>query len=289
MTITGYSTALFSTWYFIEELGLLLDIGDGLMSNLLQKSRKIKHAFITHPDRDHLTGLMQFTQLNAREGYPKIYYPKDCGSFPAVANFLGKFDPHTTHCTWLPLSEEQEVYIKKDILVKAIRNEHIQRAGNPTKSLSYQVFQIRRKLKAELQSLTGTEIGKLRKEKGTDAVTDEVRDYLLAYSGDTPVEYDGRWEGVQTLIHEATFIEKQDMDTVGERNQHSVLEDVIKMLSETKVEQVILGHFSSRYHAEEIKTKIRTLAKAYQIKIPIYVVLPGQTSRNILATKAVNE
>ena len=289
MTITGYSTALFSSWYFVEELGLLLDIGDGVMSNLLQKSRKIKHAFITHPDRDHLTGLMQFTQLNAREGYPKIYYPKDCGSFPAIANFLSKFDPHTTQCAWLPICENQEVPIKKDVLVKAIRNEHIQRAGNPTKSLSYQVFQIRRKLKAELQGLSGAEIGQLRKEKGADAVTTEVRDYLLAYSGDTPVEYDGRWEGTQTLIHEATFIEKQDIDLHGDRNQHSVLEDVMKMLSETTIEQVILGHFSSRYNAEEIKTKIRTLAKTYQVKIPIYAILPGQTTYNILKTKAVNE
>ena len=82
MTITGYSTALFSTWYFVEELGLLFDVGDGLMSNLMQKSRKIKHTFITHPDRDHLTGLMQFTQLNAREGYLRFIIQK------TVAHFL---------------------------------------------------------------------------------------------------------------------------------------------------------------------------------------------------------
>ncbi len=37
LTITGYSTALFSTWYFIEELGILFDVGDGITSILLQK------------------------------------------------------------------------------------------------------------------------------------------------------------------------------------------------------------------------------------------------------------
>ena len=84
LKITGYSTALFSTWYFIEELGLLLDAGDGVTSSLLQKARKIENVFISHADRDHLTGLLQLNQLNAREGFPKIFYPFNCGSFPAI-------------------------------------------------------------------------------------------------------------------------------------------------------------------------------------------------------------
>ncbi|MBS1605964.1 MAG: RNAse Z, partial [Bacteroidetes bacterium] len=48
LTITGYSTALFSTWYFIEEWGILFDAGEGLISSLLQKSRKIDQVFISH-------------------------------------------------------------------------------------------------------------------------------------------------------------------------------------------------------------------------------------------------
>ncbi|WP_282456680.1 hypothetical protein [Chitinophaga sedimenti] len=40
LTISGYSTALFATWYFIDELGILLDAGDGLTSSLLQKAGK---------------------------------------------------------------------------------------------------------------------------------------------------------------------------------------------------------------------------------------------------------
>ena len=85
-TITAYSTALFSTWIFIEELGLLFDAGDGVAAGLLQKSRKIKHVFISHADRDHLTGLMQLNQLNSRAGFPKIYYPKDLIWYASVVN-----------------------------------------------------------------------------------------------------------------------------------------------------------------------------------------------------------
>src|SRR5919202_6633651 len=92
LTISGYSTALFSTWYFVEELGLLFDAGDGIVSNLLQKSRKIKYAFITHADRDHLTGLLQLNQLNARPTFPKILFPKDSKSIAVFEKFSKAFD-----------------------------------------------------------------------------------------------------------------------------------------------------------------------------------------------------
>ncbi len=42
LTLTGYSTALFSTWILVEELGILFDCGDGAVSGLLQKSRKAR-------------------------------------------------------------------------------------------------------------------------------------------------------------------------------------------------------------------------------------------------------
>jgi ribonuclease Z len=93
-TISGYSTALFATWYFIEELGLLFDAGDGVTASLTQKTGKIRHIFVSHADRDHLTGLLQLNQLNARPGFPKIYYPKDSTSFPALRDFSNRFDPH---------------------------------------------------------------------------------------------------------------------------------------------------------------------------------------------------
>lgn len=80
----------------MEELNLLFDAGDGILSGLLQKSRKIKYVFVSHPDRDHLNGLPQFVQFNARENFLIIYYPKDSGSFPAMKSFLEKFDPHVS-------------------------------------------------------------------------------------------------------------------------------------------------------------------------------------------------
>ena len=99
LTISGFSTALFSTWYFIDELSLLFDCGDGVCAGLLQKFRKIKHVFLPHADRDHVTGLLQFSQLNSRPGL-KICYPRDSGTFPALQEFTAKFDPHVSGAEW---------------------------------------------------------------------------------------------------------------------------------------------------------------------------------------------
>ena len=280
-TITGYSTALFSTWIFIEDLGILFDAGDGLSAGLLQKARKIKQAFISHADRDHLTGLMQFNQLNARAGFPKIYYPADSGSFPFLNDFLEQFDPHVQGTEWFPIKENQSIPIKGNLHVESIRNGHVAVEASKTKSLSYQVVEKKRKIKKELEQLSGPEIAKLAKEHGKDFITQEYKRKLIGYSGDTPVEDYERWNGTQVLIHEATFLDDQ-VGLKEHANKHSNLEDVMEMIANIEIESLILSHFSSRYSATEIDQKIKDLIKKYGIEIPVFRILPGQIHSDIL-------
>ena len=103
LTITGYSTALFATWYFIEELRLLFDAGDGVAPTLLQKSRKIDHIFLSHADRDHVTGLIRLNELNARDGFPRVLYPADTTSIPALEAFSKQFDRLVQQTVWTPI------------------------------------------------------------------------------------------------------------------------------------------------------------------------------------------
>ena len=242
LTITGFSTALFSTWYFIEELGLLFDCGDGASSGLLQKARKVKHVFISHADRDHLTGLLQFNQLNARQGFPKIYFPRDSSSFPFLEEFSTRFDPHVNGAEWIKMEEGDSFEIKKNIFVEPFRNEHVPVGKELVKSLSFHVFETKRKLKEEYLHLPGKEIATLRNELGEENITIQLRKNILSYSGDTPIENDGRWNNTKVLIHEATFLRKGDVDLDDRRQgKHSYLEEVIEMVSKTKVEQLILS------------------------------------------------
>ncbi len=288
LTISGYSTALFATWYFIEELGLLFDCGDGVTAALMQKSRKIEHVFISHADRDHLTGLLQFNQLNARAGLPVIYYPKDCGSFPAIKEFSVKFDPHVQGTRWEPIVEGDKTWIKKDIYVEAIRNNHVPANETTHKSFGYRVVQVKSKLSPEYLALPANEIKKAIQTLGKDATHTTIETILLSYSGDTPCENFEYWNNSGVLIHEATFMggeEDKHIHTHG--NKHSNLEDVIRAAAQINIERLVLGHFSSRYSNEQIDTTIVKFCKAYNLKIPVYRVLPGQVVKDVFAQNPI--
>jgi ribonuclease Z len=284
MNISGFSTALYSTFFFLEELGILFDCGDGAAAMLLGKSGKVKHIFISHPDRDHLCGLLQFNQLNARDGFPKVYFPRDCGSFPYLEQFTKQFDPHVKGTEWQSLEDNEEVNIQKDIIVQAIRNNHIVTSDENMKSQSFKVFRTKKKLKEEYTSLTGLEIKQKKDEIGIENMTDEKRENIFTYSGDTPIENDGRWNNSKILIHEATFLKKEDMGVDPNRwNKHSTLDDVMKMIAQSEgIDQLILSHFSSRYDKEEIQTAVAAEIEKNKIDIPVHVIFPGEFTYDIL-------
>ena len=274
-SVDAYSTALFSTWIFIPEFSLLFDCGDGVTAQLKQKARKIKHVFLSHSDRDHIAGLLQFHQLNARKGL-KIYYPKDSGSFPALRDFCQKFDPHMPLASWTPIESGTEIPIRNDLVVRAMRNEHVP-AEDQTKSLSFFVEQIKRKLRPEFQDKPSAELVQLRKELGSEALTFETRSVVLCYSGDTPLEVDKRYDQVDTLIHEATFLTRNEIDPENpKRNKHSSLDAVMEMAKSSKIKRLILTHFSSRYDHETIKAAVSKHVLELGVQIPVELVLPGE-------------
>ncbi len=289
LTISAYSTALFSTWWFLQEHGILFDCGDGVVAHLLQKSRKIKHIFISHPDRDHLMGIFQLLQLNAREGgFPKIYYPKHSGSFKAMESFTKQFDKQVEMTEWIPMEAGQEVELQNGLFVQAIGNRHFPVVDGKVKCFSFHLIEKRKKLKPEFQNLSSQEIIDLKKAHGPEYITTMIPDTILSYSADTQVEHDGRWDNTQTLIHEATFLEKPDGKIIQERfNKHSVLDDVIKMVSKTNVQCLILGHFSTRYYPEQIDAAIKASCLEHGLKIPVYRIFPGEFLWDVFANGPV--
>lgn len=286
LTIHGYSTALFATWYFIEELGLLFDAGDGITSNLLGKTGKIKNVFISHADRDHLGGLLQYNQLFANRN-PSIYYPKDSGSFKHLEKFTTQFDPHTSGTNWIPLSDEETIKIKTNFEVTCFENRHID-VKVQLKSLSYKVSETKKKLKKEFQGLSSPELIAIKKEKGVDFINEEIRKSVLVYSGDTPVYDYSKYDDCGILIHEATFLKKEELEKGNDKNKHSSLEEVLEMAANIQIDQLILGHFSSRYDMQQIDEEIKKLVKYYNIKIPVHRVPIGKMKKDILNQQPLN-
>lgn len=286
LTLHGYSTALFSTWYFIEELGVLFDAGDGLTAHLLGKSGKIKHAFISHADRDHITGLLQYNQLFAHLT-PQIYYPKDAGSFKYLQTFFKSFDPHQKEAVWNDLEDKDEIKVKQNIKVKVFENKHIHVNGK-LKSLSYGIYEEKYKLKSDFLKLSAHEIKQLKHEKGEDYIREKVRKNILTYSGDTPIYNPSVYDNCGVLIHEATFLKQEETNNKANKNKHSALEGVMKMVSDIKIETLVLGHFFTRYNQYAIDTEIKRLIRVYNIKIPVYRVHVGKAAYDVLNGSPLN-
>ena len=287
LRISGFSTARFATWYFLDQYRLLFDTGDGLAANLGSKCNRARHVFFSHADRDHLSGLIQFYQIAANPpAPPKFYYPKDSGSFPALREFLERFDPHLPACEWTPLEAGMSIDTGQNIKVQVGQNTHIAVATgadrSAVKSLDFSVVETRRKLRKAFQGLPGEEIARLRKEKGEAEITEASEARLFGYSGDAPFFDADRWRGTEVLVHEATFI-APDAGTRG----HSELGEVIAAAATLDLKALILGHFSTRYEVPAIGPAIRAAAEKAAVSFPIYAVLPATVGWDILAGEPV--
>ncbi|MEM7011724.1 MAG: MBL fold metallo-hydrolase [Verrucomicrobiota bacterium] len=287
-TIDMFSTALYSTWILVEEYGLLIDAGDGVSAMLAQRTGKVHHVFVTHADRDHVTGLLQLVQLRPRPNDPpSIHYPKDCGSFPALAEFSRKFDPQIqTPPDWIGVEDGDRISLGKNRFIIAIRNEHILVADGVAKSLSYLLVEERRRLKPEFRQLPQTEIARLSAEQGQEAITETFDHQLVGFSGDTPGGDYEHWREVDVLIHEATFLSATDDDY--EKPVHSALGDVLKMAADVKPKRLILAHFSTRYDQDEVMSAVAKGIEAAAIKFPVHVVGPGELVFDVLRQSPIN-
>lgn len=295
LTLTGYSTALFSTWWFVEELALMLDCGDGASAALLQKSRKAKTVAISHSDRDHLGGLAQFLQVNVRSGgLPVVLYPRDCASFPALRDFLHEFDRFHLEAgeenLWLPLGAGSEHSLRKaKARLVAIPNRHIACEEGEIKSVSYRVVIDRHRLKPAFEGRRGDEIIALRERLGDEAVLDFDTETLLIYSADTPIEIAEFWGDTRLLIHESTFLTRDDAVSRNQELRHSSLDEVIPMATEIKPEALVLSHFSTRYSRGQIREAIARECDRCRPAFPVFAVLPGKIERDILRQPPVWE
>lgn len=274
MNLIASSSALISTWLFLEDFGVCFDAGDGLCAGLGLKSRKIKHLFVSHADRDHLAGLLQFNALNGSAA-PTIYYPADCGSFPALRDFCAAFDRHAGQSSWRAIRAGDEIEVGKNLYVRALASDHVQVAGQQ-KSLSFILVKKQKKLRTEF---LGRDVVELRKSLPEESLFETREEKLLGYSGDGSPQPE-LWAGVGVLAHEATFITAEDADAA--RARHSGLADTLTMMAALKPTAGILYHFSPRYTAAEIETATDVLRTQLGIGFPIHLVLPGMTARVVI-------
>lgn len=295
LTLSAYSTALFSTWWMVEEFALLLDCGDGASAALLQKSRKVRTIAMSHSDRDHLAGLPQFLQLNVRDGgLPKVLYPRDCDSFSVLRDFSHRFDRFHLEAgqgnEWLPMAPGDSLPLgKANAWISPVRNRHIEVEEALVKSVGYRVRRETQHLKPEYQGRPGEEIARLREQLGEQKIMEHQAETLLAYSGDTPIEEAAYWGSTSLLIHEATFLTAAEMERLGQDLRHSALDQVLPLAAELSPEALVLGHFSTRYTRRQIREAITRLCDRLRPRFPVFAVMPGEIRRDLLRSRPIWE
>ena len=150
-------------------------------------------------------------------------------------------------CHLLPVTPGNEIELSREHVVTVTETEH------SVPSLGYIVWERRKKLRPEYQSLGGDEIRSLR--LAGKEVSEEKRRPLLAYLGDSapegldrsPEMYDA-----EVLITEMTFLSPNHRRHKIHKFGHFHLDDVVERRDKFNNKLIIASHFSTRYHQNTI-------------------------------------
>lgn len=268
--LTGHSKAMHSTWHHYKPDGLLFDCGEGVAIGLSTKIYSVNTVLLGHGHLDHIMGLpgFFFIRSSAKGDNSKplrVVYPKGDRDIIRLREFIeGSFlPPHHLKfpVTWIEAEPGSVIDLPGDRSVRAFETKH----DDTRLSLGYQVLQNRKKLKVELQGIGGDRIRNMV-STGADIFEYDLRN-TLTYTGDTRVRDVAEYADADILIHEATFLNREDV----KYDSHSLVEDVLAMLVKYKPKNVLLNHFSVRYSPAMCGSAVRSKAKELSLAFPVWV------------------
>ena len=245
LTIDGFSRAAVQSYWRISELKLGFDLGAQPWDFMGTATWAISHGHL-----DHIAALPVYIARRRmmKMDPPTVYLPVEI--VPAVEGLLrsiSRLDRGRLPCQLVPVEPGMEIELSRELLMSVHRTAHT------VPSVGYIVWERRKKLKPEFQSLSGPEIRDLRLS-GTE-VSAETRIPILAYTGDTsPAGLDRTPElyASQILITEMTFVAARHRKEKIHKHGHMHLDDFIERQAEFKNELIIAAHFSVRYNSRQV-------------------------------------
>jgi ribonuclease Z len=252
LTIEGYSRAAVQTYWRIPELKLGFDLGAQPWDFMGTAT-----WFLSHTHLDHIAALPTYVARRRmmKMSPPTIYLPTHAvNSVKQLLGAISRLDRGRLPCELIGLEPGDEVELSRELIVTASATKHT------VPSLGYVVWERRNKLKAEYTDLTSDAIRDLRLA-GTE-ISEERRIPVVAYLGDSapqglddcPDMYEAK-----ILIAEMTFVAPGHRREKIHKNGHIHLDDILERLPRFHNEKVVLSHFSTRYHKQQIE---RMVAKA---------------------------
>ena len=243
----------------------LIDCGEGTQVQLRRnkiKFNKIKHIFISHLHGDHcygLVGLISTFRLLNRENELHVYGPKGIKeiitlqlklsnswtNYPLYFHELESKEP-------LVIYEDEKLSVETIPLIHRIYTNGFLFKEKPgdrklliDKAVSYNIDVSLFKSIKKGKDVT-SESGELIPNHLVTADPEPTKSY--AYCSDTAFNQKmiPQISGATVLYHESTFLE--DKAQLAFPTKHSTAKEAALIAKEAGVKQLILGHYSTRYH-----------------------------------------
>jgi ribonuclease Z len=250
LTIEGYSRAAVQSYWRIPEMRIGFDLGGQPWDFMGTPT-----WFVSHTHLDHIAALPVYVARRRmmKMDPPVIYLPQHAldGVHQMLRSFT-RLDRGRLPCQLVPVVSGDEIELSRELVVTAHTTKHT------VPSLGYVVWQRRKKLKPEYQGLAGDQIRDIR--LSGQEVSMEKRTARVAYLGDSrpesldehPVMYEA-----EILIMEVTFVAPDHRKEQIHKLGHVHLDDVVARQERFHNDMVIASHFSTRYHARQIRAAFR--------------------------------
>ncbi|CAN5365636.1 hypothetical protein BH11PLA2_BH11PLA2_42640 [soil metagenome] len=251
MTIEGWSRAAVQSYWRIPELKVGFDLGAQPWDFM-----GTPNWFISHAHLDHIAALPVYVARRRmmKMEPPTIYLPAESvDDVRRLLMVMQRLDRGRQNCELVGVEAGAEIELSREHVVTTFATTHT------IPSIGFLVWERKQKLKDEYMGLPGEQIRDL-KFAGT-AITREVRTPLVCYTGDTSPggldAYAPAFEA-KVLITELSFIRPNHRREKIHKFGHMHMDDFIERQDRFRNELIVVGHFSTRYHPQEVLRTLET-------------------------------
>ena len=257
-TLAGYSVAGEESVIVAPELDCVFDIG-----KCPREALNINHVLLSHGHTDHFAGLPYYFAQRDFQGIAggMALVPANLvAPLEELMAVWGRIDGSLPPHKLVGMSPGDDYQIRRDLTARAFKTQH-----RPN-SLGYSLIDVRNKLKAEFQDLTGPQIVEL-KTKGVE-ITDRVEAPLVAYLGDTgPANYSDLpfVAEAKVLLIECTFFDAEHADRA-RQGKHLHVDDLPGVLEGMNNEHIIIIHVTRQMNMSVARELLQSKLDADTLK-----------------------
>jgi len=249
LSLLGYSVAGEESVIIAPELDCVFDIG-----KCPREALRINHVLLTHGHMDHAAGIVYYFSQRDFQGIANgmALVPADMVKpLDALMTAWGRVEGHVPPYRLVGMKHGDDYEVRRGLIVRAFATRHI------PGSLGFCIIDVRNKLKAEFDGLTGPQIVELKK-KGVE-ITNRVEYPLVAYLGDTMAANYAELPYVanaKALLIECTFFDPDHVKRA-RLGKHIHVQDLAGVLEGMNNQHIFICHVTRRTNMAQARKILR--------------------------------